>query len=265
MASGLDYVGHLSRESARFLAVLRSVDPEVPVPSCPEWRADDLMWHLAEVQWFWGTIVRGHLTSPPDPESRPERPDDRLELRAFYERASAELVRALADSTAEDPAWTWSDDHSVGFIRRRQAHEALIHRVDAELTANDRSSMDPELSADGVDEALRVMYGNVPRWATFTVSTPGAVRLRTGDTGHSWLLTPGRLSGVDPTDGSVVDEPALGVEASDPGGEAMATVTASAGDLDCWLWRRPILGPLRHSGNDVLLEQLEAAISQGID
>ena len=32
------------------------------MPSCPDWNADDLLWHLAEVQWFWATIVRERVT-----------------------------------------------------------------------------------------------------------------------------------------------------------------------------------------------------------
>ena len=35
------------------------------------------------------------------------------------------------------------DDHTVGFIRRKQAHEALIHRIDAEVAAGNRTPMDP--------------------------------------------------------------------------------------------------------------------------
>ena len=51
---------------------------------------------------------------------------------------------------AADPAeeaWNWSDDHTVGFILRRQAHEALVHRVDAELAAGDRTDLDPLLAS----------------------------------------------------------------------------------------------------------------------
>jgi hypothetical protein len=58
----LDYLDHLARESARFVAVLRDTAPGARVPSCPDWDADDLLWHLAEVQWNWGTIVREHIT-----------------------------------------------------------------------------------------------------------------------------------------------------------------------------------------------------------
>ena len=73
----------------------------------------------------------------------------------------------------DTPAWTWSDEQSVGFIRRRQAHEALIHLIDAELTARDRTPMEPDLSTDGVDEALTIMYGAVPSWGRFTRRVAG--------------------------------------------------------------------------------------------
>ena len=106
----------------------------------------------------------------------------------------------LAATPPDTPAWTWSEDQTVGFIRRRQAHEALIHRVDAELTAGRRTPMDPGLSADGVDEALRVMYGGVPPWGIFTPTGAGTLRLRAPDTGNTWLVTTGRFTGTDPDD-----------------------------------------------------------------
>ena len=73
------------------------------------------------------------------------------------------------------------------------------------------------------------------------------------------------MSGLDATVGVTVDEPCLQVAANDPGGEMPATITAAAADLDCWLWRRPALGPLRHSGQLSLIDQIETAISSGID
>ena len=54
---GLDYLTHLARDSARFAEVLRETPPGKRVPTCPEWDVDDLLWHLADVQWFWATIV----------------------------------------------------------------------------------------------------------------------------------------------------------------------------------------------------------------
>ncbi|MDA8282336.1 MAG: maleylpyruvate isomerase N-terminal domain-containing protein, partial [Actinomycetota bacterium] len=98
VGSDLDHISHLARESARFAAAVAEAAPVASVPTCPEWDADDLLWHLAEVQWFWGTIVRQALQEPPPAEMRPERPANRAELTSFYDAVSAELATALASS-----------------------------------------------------------------------------------------------------------------------------------------------------------------------
>jgi Mycothiol maleylpyruvate isomerase N-terminal domain len=74
-AGGLDYLGHLARESARFAEAVGTVPPSAAVPTCPDWNADDLLWHLGEVQWFWGAIVRDGVTTDDQVEKlRAERP-----------------------------------------------------------------------------------------------------------------------------------------------------------------------------------------------
>ena len=262
----LDYLGHLTRESALFADAMREAPPDARVPTCPDWNADDLLWHLAEVQWFWGTVVREQVTGPQAEALKPPRPADRAGLLAFYQRASRDLAEILAATPPDSAAWTWSDDHTAGFIRRRQAHEALIHRVDAELTADRRTPLDPSLSADGVDEALHVMYGGVPSWGSFTPDqdTP-ALRLRTTDTGDSWLVTFGRFTGTDPDDGTSYDEPDIHAAGHDPGTQAAAEVAGAAADLDCWLWHRPPVTPPETSGDGQVLSRFEAAIRPGIN
>jgi uncharacterized protein (TIGR03083 family) len=264
--AGLDYLDHLTHNSKRFADVLRDARSEARVPSCPDWNADDLLWHLAEVQWFWGTIVRENLTDGSQAEElKPPRPGNRPGLVMFYEDASRHLGETLAAKAPDVPAWTWSEDQTVGFIRRRQAHEALIHRVDAELTTGTRSPMDPRLSADGIDEALRVMYGGMPSWGTFTPEGATALRLKTTDTGDSWMIRLGRFSGTDPSDGAFVDELAIQVADADDGEMTAATVTGAAADLDCWLWRRPTFTALDRSGDAEVLDRFESTIADGID
>jgi uncharacterized protein (TIGR03083 family) len=261
----LDHLAHLARESARFAEALEPVQADAPVPSCPAWRADDLLWHLAEVQWFWGTIVREHLADPsPINVMRPARPTDRAGLLSFYRKASHDLGEALASASPETPVWTWAEDHTVGFIRRRQAHEALIHRVDAELTAGDRTAMDPVLSADGVDEALRIMHGGAPAWAKFTPVSPASLRILTTDTGDSWTVRVGRLTGTDPEGGNAIDQGAVDVSEKDTGETAQAIVVGSAADLDCFLWCRPPAGHVEGSGDATLLRHLDSVIEPGI-
>jgi uncharacterized protein (TIGR03083 family) len=269
--SDLDYLSHLARDSARFVAVLRQTPPETRVPTCPDWDADDLLWHLAEVQWFWGTIVGRGITTGEDVEALDNggRPGDRDGLLALFGQASGDLHRNLSTASPDTPAWTWSDEQSVGFIRRRQAHEALIHRVDAELAAGDRTPMDPDLSTDGIDEVLRIMYAGLPPWGSFTPDPTQTTRVQATDTDRSWLVTLGQFTGTD-ADGTAHDEPDLAVSASDGGvsdtGEpAAATVRGAAADLDCWLWHRPPTGPVERNGDPLVLERLDRTIAPGIN
>jgi hypothetical protein len=185
----------------------------------------------------------------------------------FYLSASADLGAALAAAPPETPAWTWAADKSVGFIRRRQAHEALIHRVDAELTAGQRRSlMDPALSADGVDEALRIMYGgDLPEWGKFAADAAGTVRIQAADTGGSWLVTLGQFSGTDPDDQKAYDQPGILATPADQGTDAAATIRGTADDLDCWLWHRPTDTPLERSGDRSVLASLDTLIAEGIE
>jgi uncharacterized protein (TIGR03083 family) len=264
-AARLDYLGHVARESARFGEVLRDAPDDDRVPTCPDWDATDLLWHLAKVQWFWASVVRLGLLEDADVEGlEAQRPADRAGVHAFFERASRDLQAALSEASPDDPAWTWSTDHTVGFIRRRQAHEALIHRLDAELTVGRRTPMDPWLCADGVDEALCVMYGGQPSWGSFTPAEDQTVRVVATDTEDSWLVTLGRFAGTDP-DGGDVDEPDLRVATTDWGGAAAATVSGAAADLDCWLWHRPTVGTLARAGDAAVLETFESITAAGIN
>jgi uncharacterized protein (TIGR03083 family) len=267
-ADQLDYLDHLARESARFRDALASAPDDARVPSCPDWDALDLLWHLAEVQWFWGEVVeRGVTETAKANQLEQTRPGDRADVQAAYDDASRRLGVVLAAREPTTPVWTWAPhDQSVGFIRRRQAHEALIHRVDAELTSGERTPLDAALATDGVDEVLRVMYGGEPGWGEFTPRPEQTVRVETTDTGRSWVLTLGRLTGTDPDGGKeYVDERDMRIAPTDDEAPTAATVRGTAGDLDCWLWNREPLGPVERSGDEEVLAELHRTTGGGID
>ncbi len=265
MAAELDYLDHLRRESSRFAEALRAAPADARVPTCPDWDADDLLWHLGEVQWFWGQVVGRRITDGDEADklSPGERPTGREALQAFYDRAGADLARDLAETEPATTVWTWSAEQSAGFIRRRQAHEALVHRLDAELTAGKRTPVDPALAADGVDEVLRIMYGGCPPWGRITPYAGRTLRLRSTDTENSWLVTLARFTGTDP-EGTTHDEPDISIAATDPGEDAVATVSGTAEDLDCWLWRRPTRHDLDRGGDVAIVDTFEATIGGGI-
>jgi hypothetical protein len=220
----IDFLDHVRAESARFGAVLAAADPSAPVPTCPGWDAADLLWHLAEVQGFWASVVRDRVTDPESVEE-PERPSDYRALLAGY----------------------------------RRANEALIHRLDAELTTGSVTGFDPALATDGVAEVLECMYSGAPEWATHEIDGPVG-RLATTDTGAEWFVQLGRFSGKSPNSGKTyVDRPTLTLAA---GGDPSFTVTATARDLDAWLWNRPTDAPVNADGADV--DRFRAIIASGV-
>lgn len=305
----LQFLDHLTRESARFRAALAEADPQTRVPTCPDWDADDLLWHLGEVQWFWGEIAETGVTSADQLEglnrAREPRPSDRAGLLACYDRSSQRLHRALGELPPETERWMWADDHSAGYIARRQAHEALIHRVDAELTGGGRTPLDPALAADGVDEVLTVMRGYEDEAGLTATALSGPVLLKTIDTGHTWMVTPVRVFGTD-RDGDDWDLARFRLLGTDDGHRAdrdghaaqvvgdasladhvtgdhqptgdretpgadrehptpVARISATASDLDCWLWNRPPLGPVTRAGDADALAAVDRVREPGID
>jgi uncharacterized protein (TIGR03083 family) len=261
--SNLDYPAHIERESERFAVVLAATDPSTRVPSCPDWSAADLLWHLTEVQWFWGTIAAGRLESPETADQdKPERPSEPAAAQALFGTATRRLLDALAGGADDTPVWTWADDQTLGFIRRRQAHEALIHRLDAELSHGEVTSLDPVLSADGVDEMLSVMWGT-RAWTTFRPEG-GDLLLSTTDTGDVWRVTFGLASGSSPATGTeYVDEPVVAPADLDQAGPPDAEVRAGAAVLDRWLWGRGDLG-VERSGDPAAQARLDALIDDGM-
>jgi uncharacterized protein (TIGR03083 family) len=254
------YLQHIGDESRRFRDVLADCDPSAAVPTCPEWRVADLVWHLGEVQRFWTWIVT-HRPKDPDGYTKPERPADYPGLLAAYDDWSAALVAALGDAEPTDEAWTWSSDHTIGFISRRQAHEALIHRRDAELAAHTISPFPPELAADGVDEVLDVMYGGCPPWGSFS-PLPHYVRLDVTDTGDQVWVQLGRFSGTD-EEGIAHDEDDLQV-VGDPGVEPDAVISGTAEVLDARIWRRGDGAEIHLAGDLKIVDRFRAIIHQPI-
>jgi uncharacterized protein (TIGR03083 family) len=259
-----DYADVIARESARAADALEAAPPGSSVPACAGWSAADLAYHLGEVQDFWSNLVEGAPTGPDDLEETERRPDD--ELVPFLRTRTAALLAALAAHDPRDPCWSWSPTGgTVGWVFRRQAHEALVHRVDAEQTA-DLPVTDPgvDLAADGVDEMLGVMVSGLPPWAVFTPDG-SRVRIEATDAGRDWVLALGRFVGTSPRTGTSYDEECAELVGGGPLGEGAgqdveATISGSAWELDLWLWGRQVGQGLQRGGDQRVLDRLRALI-----
>jgi hypothetical protein len=118
-------------------------------PPCPAARSDrdDLIWHLAEVQLFWGAIVRDRLDDPDAAEKdKPSRPEDHP---PWWRCSAMPPVSRSARSTTppETEVWTWADDHTAPSSSAARPTRQLIHRL-AELVAGEVTELGA-LASDG--------------------------------------------------------------------------------------------------------------------
>ena len=258
--SPASYLAHLRVESSRFREVVSTTSPHARVPSCPDWDVADLLWHLAEVQWFWSGVVGRGLDGPP--ATTPQRPGTQESLLAFFDASSAALGEALhTDPTT--PAWSWADEQTAGFSQRRQAHEALVHRLDAEQAAGAVTALPADLAADGVAELMDVMHGGEPpTWGRFTPSGR-RLALELTDTGHRIRVATGLFEGTEPESGRSYDGPHL-LRVSDDG-PADCVVAGAAADLDAWLWRRRDDAGISVDGDPPAYAEWRAAVDQPLD
>ena len=216
----MNFVEAVRRESEDFAAAVS--DLEAPVPSCPGWTAADLVYHLGEVQYFWERVVSGPLVTydearaVPDPE-RP--PDDKLV--SWFRQGANRLVDTLAGADPDLPCWNWSSvvPDTAAFVPRRMAHEASVHRWDAQAAAERPLPIDSELAADGVDEFFFV---HLPEEETSPPAPGKSVHLHRTDGPGEWLV---RME----ADGASISLDHV---------KGDAAVRAGASDLVLMLWRR---------------------------
>jgi hypothetical protein len=212
-----------------------------------------LLWHLAEVQWFWAKTVRTRPLGPDEDEPGPERPADYDDLLKAFDEYSSALVSELEQADPADEAWTF----------RRQAHEALIHRLDAEQTAGQVTPLDTTLAADGVEEVLDVMYGASPDWGSFS-PLDHRIRIDITDTGESIWVQLGRFRGTDPKDDVHYDEDDIRV-IDDPGVEPDAVISGDAATLVTRFWRRGDGAEIHLAGDLQIVDHFRNVIHQPIN
>jgi len=226
-------IDQIAKHTRSLAGIAALADPATPVQTCGEWTIADLAFHLYEVQRFWVHII-GNRPAGPETYEHPDLPADiPFALRAI----TGQLVDLLASAEPADTAWSWSDNHTVGFTIRRQIHEALVHHADATMAVGlDLPEVPPLVAADGIDELVGVMLTGIPEWATFL---PAAefVQLHSTNTDDRWTMSLGKISGTSAQTGVTYD----GLPAADRIGDDTRpdlTIAGSAFDLLLWLWGR---------------------------
>lgn len=222
--SSPDYLAAIAEHSAGFAAAARS-NLDADVRSCPGWTVADLVEHLTEVHWFWGTIAEDRLSEPPDESRRPAKaPRDQL-IEAFQAGADR-MVNVLGSADGDTKVWTWAPaQQDIAFITRHQVQEAAVHHWDAADAAGGALIIAAPVAADSVDEFL-----------TFSVSSDadpaepvrpalaGRFALRCTDASAAWTVSDGSAPGT--------------IRFAPGAGADVPSITATASDLLLWLYGR---------------------------
>jgi len=240
--TALDVDQHLAalRDAGELLAAaVGRIEPDAPVPSCPDWTVRDLARHTGGVH-RWATLhVVEARTGPVDTdldELVGGWPDD-VELAGWLRDGVAALADALATAPADLQAFAFLPAPSPrAFWARRQAHETTVHRVDAQQAVGAVTPIDPALAADGLDELL---FGFAARPGWLHDDATQVAHLHAPDVDCDWTIRVG-------PDG-----------AAERGerGRADCRVVAPAADLYLLLWNRCSIDGLDVEGDATLLAE----------
>ena len=215
------HIDALRREGIRLADAAADAGLDAAVPTCPDWRVRDLVTHLGGVyRWAAGNVTDGSV-SEEQMAAGFEAPGDK-ELIDWLRARHAGIVEALATADPGVECFTFLPAPTpLAFWARRQAHETVIHRVDAESAAGrEITEIPPEFAADGVNELVGAFMAR--RGGKLRSERPMSLAIEATDAEAAWTV------GIGPE----------GREVTAGRGAADATVTGRAHDLYLLLWNR---------------------------
>jgi uncharacterized protein (TIGR03083 family) len=184
-----DHIAAIRREGDLIAAAASRADLDAIVPTCPEWTVRELVHHVGRTHhWAAAHIEQARPDALTDDEAAAawgDMPDD-AGTSDWYRAANERLVRALTAAPADLACWSFLPAPSPrAFWARRQAHEAAIHRVDAELGAAQGVSATPEeFALDGIDELVGGFYSR--RGGRLRSETPRTLAVTAS--GRTWRV-----------------------------------------------------------------------------
>lgn len=179
----------LSAHTTGFTTAVAGADPDVTVPTCPEWTLRVLVGHVGQAQRWAADIVRSGPSPVPDPTDAD--PGSVADWPDWLRTGADELTDAVL-AAGDRPVWTFFGDRPAVFWLRRMVHDLVVHHADAAATTGAPFGVSPALAGDAISEWLEVLCHP----ATLDLR-PGFEKLRgTGqtlqlrpDTGPGWLIT----------------------------------------------------------------------------
>lgn len=150
------WLGSLEGNAARLGEAARKAGLDARVATCPKWAVSDLVVHIGSVyRWVDGLLASAAQERPAWPAA--PGTDD---LLGWYDEGAQRLVATLRGTDPDATVWTFAGEGPgpARWWARRMAHEATIHRVDAEsATGGITPVVPPEMAADGLDELFDLL------------------------------------------------------------------------------------------------------------
>ena len=236
------WLDHLNADGDALAAAIDGADLSASVPACPDWSLADLVGHVGTVHvWVSACLVSDPDARPPRFNELPAPPADD-QLHDWYVDVHRRMTDALAAAPLDRPVPSWAGRQTVGWWLRRQAHETVVHRWDAESAVTTPRPFASELGIDGVDEFIEVV---LPALGARAGGDGGTIHLHAtdgADGAGEWLLT------LTPD----------GVEATNGHAKGDVAVRGTASDLDLLLWGRRSLDDLEVFGDAELFSSWRA-------
>ncbi|MGV0748865.1 maleylpyruvate isomerase family mycothiol-dependent enzyme [Mycolicibacter minnesotensis] len=161
----MDYAAALLDETRAFGELIRTGDPQLTIPTCPEWNLTQLFRHFGRGNRWAAQIIADRMDGPLDPREvvdgkPPTEPDAAID---WLHDGAQRVLDAVAHSGPDTPAWTFMGPRPASWWVRRRLHEATVHRADAALALGADFALSPELAADGIGELLDLIPALIAR------------------------------------------------------------------------------------------------------
>ena len=238
------YSQALVAEGARLTSIAAGVDQnrddlKLVVAGCPGWDLEALLVHCAKVWTFVGGSVSARAPIDRASITRPDEP-----LSHWLANAFDGLTEALRARTPAEAVWTFDPrNSSIRFWWRRMAHEATMHRWDAETALGiEPAATEPELAVDAIDELFEFF---IPvRQPSVYAGNGQTVHLHATDADGEWIITRG----------------ANGIDVRHAHEKSDVAARGSAQDLMLFVWGRIDPSRLQTFGDVTLLEDWQRLV-----
>lgn len=176
-----DHLGAVER-MADAIRSRAEAEPSLDIPDCPGWSARRLLAHMGSVYAMMANIVGTRATAfgPPRPDQKAPAEGS---LAEWIGVRLDEVLTTLRERSVDDPQWSWTADHTVGFYHRRLAFESAVHLADIQRARGEVVEIDRDLSVAGIDEFFQLM---VP--ASSKPKPKGSLHLHCTDGDGEWLV-----------------------------------------------------------------------------